>query len=386
MTALLLAIPLAGLTLAVAYLWLMALAGLRRPSARVEAAGESLRFAVVVPAHDEEETIAPTLASLHAMDYPADSFQVVVLADNCTDDTAGTARRAGARCIERTAPDRRGKGQALRHAFDILLGEDVQAVAVVDADTVVEPDFLRAADARLRAGERVVQARYGVENPDDTALTYMLAVGNAIENDLFLRGRERLGLPSILRGNGMAFGAELLREHPWEAGSVVEDTEYSLDLLLAGVPTRFAGETEVRAPLPRTLEQAASQRVRWASGNSGVARRKARDLLAEGLRRGRPELLDTAFCLAIRSKPLLLLASFLLAGASLLAGEHAPWAVTLAGLLAAYMALGMVVMGLTPARLRLALAAPFSLAWLTAVSLLGLTGFRGGQWTRTGRA
>ncbi|EPR30558.1 cell wall biosynthesis glycosyltransferase-like protein [Alkalidesulfovibrio alkalitolerans DSM 16529] len=386
MMAALLFPPLAFLSLAAIYLFVAGLASRRPVSTRAGLPDSRLRFAVVVPAHDEENTIAATLQSLATLNYPKPLHEVVVIADNCSDGTAGVARSMGARCIERVDPTRRGKGQALRHAFDILLAEDFQAVAVVDADTLVAPGFLDAMNERLASGDTVVQARYGVVNPDGTPLTYVLAVGNAIENDLFLHGRENLGLASILRGNGMCFAAEVLREHPWEASSVVEDTEYSLDLLRRGVRTRFAPETEVRAPLPLSLDQAAAQRVRWASGNSRLTRLAAFSLIAEGLKSGRLGLADIGFCLLVRSKPLLLLLSFVLAGIALLLKVFAAWAVLLAAFFTLYMAGGMVAMGLSRPRARLALAAPFYLFWLMAVSLLGLTGFRSGVWARTRRA
>lgn len=386
MMAALLFPALAFLSLAAIYLFVAGLASRRPALARERPSGPRLRFAVVVPAHDEEATIAATLQSLAALDYPRALYEVVVIADNCSDGTAEAARGLGARCIERVDSARRGKGQALRHAFDILLAENFQAVAVVDADTVVAPDFLEAMNERLANGDKVIQARYGVVNPDDTPLTYVLAVGNAIENDLFLRGRENLGLASILRGNGMCFAAEVLREHPWEASSVVEDTEYSLDLLRRGVRTRFAPETEVRAPLPSSLDQAAAQRVRWASGNSRLTRLAAFSLMAEGLKSRRFGLADMGFCLLIRSKPLLLLLSSALAGLALVLDVFAAWAAFLAVFFALYMAWGMAGMGLSRSRVRLAATAPFFLLWLMAVSVLGLTGFRSGVWARTRRA
>ncbi len=223
------------LSLALGYLVLLALAGLlpRRPA---PARGPALRFAVVVPAHDEETTLPRTLAALAAVDYPAELFRVVVVADNCTDRTAQVAEARGARCLVRRDPRNPGKGQALAFAFGILLQEPYEALAVLDADTVPDPDFLRIMNDRLLAGQRVVQALDGVANPDDGPLTYLFHVGNTIENELFHAGKERLGLPTLLRGTGMCFAADVLRRHPWQAFSVTEDTEYGLALLEAGRP------------------------------------------------------------------------------------------------------------------------------------------------------
>ena len=377
--------PLFFLTLAAAYLAASAVASLRndRPGTLCD---PSRKFAVVVPAHDEEATIGTTLRSLRNIDYPKELFEVVVIADNCTDGTADAVRSMGVRCLERFDPERRGKGQALRHAFDILLAEDFEAVAVIDADTVVQGNFLSVMNARLQKGELVLQARYGATNPDESPLAYMLAVGNCVENDLFLKGRERLGLPGILRGNGMCFDAGLLRDHPWDASSVVEDTEYSLELLRKGIQTRIITRTEVLAPLPRDLEQAAGQRVRWASGNSRLTRLSGFKLMAEGFRTRQWPLVDMGWCLFVRSKPLLLFMALSMLVLCSFFDVLAVWAFWLAVFYISYLFWGVIALGLNYSRFLLALRAPLYLAWLIGISILGLTGFRAGEWIRTKRS
>jgi len=123
------------------------------------------RFRIIVPAHNESAGIAETVRSLLGIDYPADHFDVLVVADNCSDDTAARAREAGAQVLERTDTERRGKGYALHHAFE-RLPKDVDAVVVVDADTLVSPNLLRAFAARRELGAAAIQADYAVRNVD----------------------------------------------------------------------------------------------------------------------------------------------------------------------------------------------------------------------------
>src|SRR5258708_21351046 len=112
-----------------------------------------LRFDVIVPAHNESEVIARTIASLKRIDWPADRFRILVCADNCTDGTAQKAREAGATVLERTDPLLRGKGYALDHTFAASLSEGfADAVVVVDADTEVSANLLDAIAARLENG------------------------------------------------------------------------------------------------------------------------------------------------------------------------------------------------------------------------------------------
>ena len=383
--AFLLFFPLALLSMAAIYLLVVAIWSRKkiRPLQNME---PNKRFAVVVPAHDEQKTIGRTLRSLKEMSYPGELFEIIVIADNCTDHTAIVVRESGFRCLERKDETLRGKGFALQYAFSVLLRENFDAFAVVDADTVVDVNFLNVMNACMMQGDEVAQSRYGVTNPDDTPLSYMLAVGITIENDLFLKGREAFGFPAILRGNGMCFAAKVLRDHPWEASSVVEDTEYSLYLLRKGVNIRLVPQVSVNAPIPGTLEQASGQRIRWASGNSRLTKQASIELIRDGIRMRSMPFVEMGWSLLIRSKPLLIFLSFVLFFLCAMAQTHIGWSFALVVFFLAYLLAGMVLLGLDRARLRLACSAPFYLAWLTCVSLLGLTGFRSGDWVRTKRS
>ena len=90
-------------------------AGLRPLSGQCKTASRAPVPAVlIIPAHNEEHSIAATVAALSA--ESAGIAELLVVADNCTDATARIARDSGARCIVRTDPDARGKGHALAFA------------------------------------------------------------------------------------------------------------------------------------------------------------------------------------------------------------------------------------------------------------------------------
>ena len=117
------------------------------------------KLAVVIPAHNEAGGIVRCVRSVAACTSP-DSIdtEIVVVADNCTDATANLARGANARVLERLDSAQRGKGFALKFAFGILLNEGFDAVLVVDADSVVDSNFLLEAVRLFRAGADGVQA------------------------------------------------------------------------------------------------------------------------------------------------------------------------------------------------------------------------------------
>ncbi|MFK7918049.1 MAG: glycosyltransferase family 2 protein [Ilumatobacter sp.] len=245
---------------------------------------DSTRFAVLVPAHDEATNIEATLASLAELTHSP--ISVVVIADNCTDNTAEEARRCGVRVLERTDPDRRGKGPALHWAIPRVLADpDVDAIVIVDADTVVEPSLLGRLSWHFAHGADAVQADYRVRNPEASWRTRLLDVGFTAQHRVRSGGRSALGMSAGLHGNGMAFSRATLEAVPYTAFSVVEDIEYALLLgrsdrrVVACVAAHVAGD------MPTTREDAGAQRTRWEAGRTSVTRRHRRAFVRRALRR-----------------------------------------------------------------------------------------------------
>lgn len=278
------------------YLLLMTLLW-RRPANTV--GSQTQRFCIVVPAHNEEAGIGSTVRSLQALDYPADRRRIVVLADNCTDDTAAVATAHGAEVVERADPERRGKGWALQYGIERLLGEDDgrpawDALVVVDADTLVKPDLLQALSARFDAGAAAVQAAYLPRGGGGSAIAVITEVALVAFHLVRSAARERLGLSCGLRGNGMAFRRDVLRDVPHAAFSRTEDLEFGVLLGLHGVRVAFAGETRVYGEMPERPAAVASQRERWIGGRAAIARRFAAALLRGAVRRHSLMLADLA--------------------------------------------------------------------------------------------
>lgn len=250
-----------------------------------------LRIAVVVPAHNESAGIARCVRSLLACDPAGNEFAVLVVADNCTDDTAERAAAAGARALVRQNPVERGKGYALDFAFQTVLAEKFDAALVVDADTVVEANFIAAFGRQFAAGADAVQCRYLVSNVDASIRTRLMNVALCAFNVLRPRSRDRWGLSTGLFGNGFGLSAETLRAIPYDAVSVVEDLEYHLRLVRAGRRVRFADETTVRADMPTGGRGAQTQRARWEGGRFRMLAEVGPALLGD-LARGRARMLE----------------------------------------------------------------------------------------------
>ena len=350
------------------------------------------RVVVLVPAHDEAALIARCIRSLQAQVYPSHLYDVIVVADNCTDDTASIATSAGAEVLVRDEPDARGKGRALRWAIDQVLRRPVppDAVVVVDADAVADPDFLSALVRPFESGAQAVQGE-SLLSEDGSAAASLRATAFLLVNRVRPAGRAVLGLPCDLTGTGMLLGSELLRAYPWDAFTSAEDLEYTVNLRMMGVRPVFAGGAILHSPSAPSAEAATHQQLRWEGGKLHVAKTQLPRLVREGVRRRDRGLLGAAFDLAV--PPLGLLSAGAVAGTIVgvplvLLGALPPW--SLGPWLATLVAIPVyVLLGLRAARApRSAYRSLARAPWYVvrkALNVHRLLKFDANTWVRTDR-
>jgi len=353
----------------------------------------SKRLALLVPAHNEEGLIGRCIASLLAQSYPRELYAVTVIADNCSDDTAEAARRAGADAVMvRDEPAARGKGRALRWAMDQILDrhDAPDAIVIVDADAVADRELLVQLTAAFEAGAEAVQADYVLEPGGDPG-SDLRAGAFILVNRVRQAGRAALGQTAFLVGNGMLFSAGLLRERPWGAFTSTEDLEYTLDLALGGVRVAFAGGARITCETAPSSDAAAVQQRRWEGGRVHLMRTRAPQLVRAALRRRSPALLGAAAELA--TPPLGLLASGVLSGAGIatvhafLTRDHRGlrlWGVAVAAL-PAYVLTGFAA-GRAPRSAWRALVGAPAFVLRKPRGLVAILRFRADSWDRTQRA
>jgi 1,2-diacylglycerol 3-beta-glucosyltransferase len=238
------------------------------------------RFLVLIPAHNEERLLPELLENLNQLDYPSELYSIHVVADNCTDKTAVITKQHGAVPHERFDALRPGKGFALQW-FIQTFREDIaahDAVVMLDADTIVSSNFLKAMSTRLGRGERVIQAYYAVRNPEKTWGVGLRYAALAVLHYLRPLGRTRLGGSAGLKGNGMVFASDIMQQYEW-SDSITEDIEFHMALILGGERVAFAPEAIIRAEMPETLAGAATQNVRWERGRMQMLRMYVPQLL-----------------------------------------------------------------------------------------------------------
>lgn len=291
---------LVGLPALGACLYLLALTLLSADLPTPAPSARRMRFDVIVPAHNEVAVLPRLMATLERLDWPRDRYRVLVIADNCTDETAALARSLGATVLERHEPQRRGKGYALQFAFEARRAQRfADAVVVVDADAEVSENLLEAISARLERGAEAVQVQGTVSNAADSWRTRLLTIATAAFHIVRSRARERLGLSCGIRGTGWAVTNRVLEAVPYHSYSLAEDLEYGIELGLAGYPVHCADEASSHAEMVTGERDARSQRRRWELGRLQLIRSRTLPLLAAAVRRRDPVCLDLAFDLMV---------------------------------------------------------------------------------------
>jgi cellulose synthase/poly-beta-1,6-N-acetylglucosamine synthase-like glycosyltransferase len=269
-------------------------------------AGPAPRLVVVIPAHDEEAQIGQTVRAVRAdLDQHG---RVVVVADNCQDQTAHLAREAGAEVIERRSEHERGKGYAISFAVAHLGGDPPEVVVLLDADcTVAAGGIARLAAAAQQTGAPV-QADYLLAAPRDASgLAGISAFAVLVRNRVRPRGLDRLAGACQLTGSGMAFPWQILRDAPAMGENLVEDLGLGLELALRGRTPRLCAEVRVASDLPSGTRAGLRQRRRWEHGQLATMARYVPRLLAVCGRRPRLALLGLALDLLVPPLALLVM-------------------------------------------------------------------------------
>lgn len=263
-------------------------------------------LAVLVPAHNEALGIAATLRTLRSQLRPGD--RVLVVADNCSDDTAERARAEGAEVIERQHATERGKGFALSFGVEHLRQAPPPLVVIVDADCQLEPGALDALAAACERSGAPIQAKYLMTHEGPVGLNGRVAeFAWRVKNWVRPRGAARLGWPCQLTGSGMAFPWRLIESAPLANSSIVEDMQLGLVLAQAGDAPQFCEAAGVRSTFPTSAAAIASQRTRWEHGHLGMLVDHAWPMLQQGLRRADWRLLGLALDLSVPPLALLVM-------------------------------------------------------------------------------
>jgi cellulose synthase/poly-beta-1,6-N-acetylglucosamine synthase-like glycosyltransferase len=266
------------------------------------------RIAVLIPAHNEAEGIAATIISIVPQLKPGD--RLIVVADNCSDDTARIAIEAGAEAIERHDLSQRGKGYALDFGIRFITQDPPEVVVIIDADCSIQGHTLNKLVEYSLRNDRPVQSLYLMLAPQDAGLKIKIAeFAWVVKNWVRPLGFAKLGLPCQLMGTGMAFPWEIISGADLANGNIVEDMKLGIDLCKSGRPPLFYADTVVTSYFPTTAGAQSGQRTRWEHGHLGMILAEAPQLFKLAFSRGNKSLLGMALDLCV--PPLALLVAML---------------------------------------------------------------------------
>ncbi len=385
------------ITLGLGYLYFLLLAGSESTRThRGTDAPKRMRFAIAIPAHNEAEVIERTVKQLRRMAHPDRLFDVHVVADHCSDETAAVARDAGAEVHERKAGPRGRKGYALNWLLQRLIADrrNYDAIIVFDADSQVDSQFLVIVADKLASGAQVVQGQHIILHPEGGYFNALAHADMRLNNRIRNQAKDNLGLSARLMGDAMAFRRELLERFPWQGvQSLTEDRAYGLHLVTQGVRIHFE-------PLARSYGQAAGrwrdatpQRLRWYGGAFELQRKYLPILWRTIWQQRSWDALDKLLELTLPPYSFLAAGAFLLFVAQLFLWRFGQWPFFLLGwgavllaLAIAYPLLGLIVTRSPWPCYRAMLVGPFYVFWRIGIGLWVRMRHGSWAWVRTPRA
>lgn len=343
-------------------------------------------FCILIPAHNEEILLGKCLESINEIEYPKDKYKIVVIADNCNDNTAMIAMVKGAICLERSMPDLMGKGHALGWALKQIDIDAYHAILIIDADNIVDPQILMELDCSVSSGSRIIQCHNAIGNPDASWFTRIQHIVRVIDNTFVHCAKHKLGWSSFLMGNGMCFVKDILKKHPWRSVSLCEDFEYYTQLILNDEFIDFNYNAKVFHQESTSLGQAYTQRSRWSSGKFELMRTHALRMLCHGIRKRNLKSVEASFILLLPHPSMLCNLSVVAFMISMVLPRI--WVILSTILI--LLEMGYLVLGMFQARASARtvlsfLFAPIFLVWKALIDLVNMFGLGEKEWRRTAR-
>ena len=277
------------------------------------------RLLVIIPAHNEGSDIEATCTEIQAVAAEDGvDLRIVIIADNCSDNTAEVATSAQMEVLERNEPDRRGKGYALAWAMETLGFDSWDGLVVLDADARVSSGFFTVIADEIRRGTPAMQAYYSIDGSQNRR-TALMELALSLCNGARPLGRYTLGGSASIAGNGFALSRSCLSAVPFRpSAALAEDLEHGLALVMAGYRVKLLPEARVFGAPAGDNASAVSQRTRWEAGRVHAIRR----WLPRLLRRHTWASLESALDLMIPPLAITTLLQVVVVGTALAMGNY----------------------------------------------------------------
>ena len=220
-------------------------------------------FFIFFPAYKEDSVIVHSVRQFLEQTYPKDLYEVVVISDHMQDDTNELLRQLP---ITLLTPqfENSSKAKAMQFAIKEIKGQ-FDYVIILDADNVVLPDFLEQLNAVCQKGYQAIQCHRCAKNSDND-IAVLDGASEEINNTIFRKAHNTIGLSSALIGSGMCFTFEWFKQHVDLLNSAVEDRELESLLLQEKVFIKFEKNIHVFDEKISNHENFERQRLRWLNG------------------------------------------------------------------------------------------------------------------------
>ena len=257
------------------------------------------RIAFVIPAYNEGDVISDTVANvIEGQNYPKELFDVFVVAHNCTDNTAAAARAAGAIVLELNDPDpaHRMALYPLKHGIDHIINiedEPYDLVIHLDADNHINAEFCSLMNDAYQSGVEFMRPYEGALNSTQNFYTKACSLFYAFDSRFGSRVRERLGLAAHVDGSGATMAVSLLkRTGGYDAVTIADDAEFSLNRMLEGVKAHFIEDAVVYQDSPSTFKDTAARNRRIGHGVMNLMKSRAGQMIKTFFQTGNMSLLE----------------------------------------------------------------------------------------------
>lgn len=239
------------------------------------------KFMAIIPAHNEETVIGNLIDSLKKQNYDKELYDIYVIADNCTDNTAKIAKEKGAIVYKRFSSTEKTKGAALNWFLQQKIKENAEydAFFVFDADNIVDENFIINMNKKLCQGEDVVQGYRDIKNPTDNWISAGYALFYWTLHRFYHLARYNIGLSPLLNGTGFMVRFDVIKPEGWNTETLTEDIEFSLKRIIAGKKLGWATDAIVYDEQPTSFKQSWSQRSRWTVGHIQCVGKYTMDLV-----------------------------------------------------------------------------------------------------------
>lgn len=251
------------------YQFIISLCALIKLKDKTYIVNKNHKFMAIIPAHNEEKVVGNLIESLKKQTYDKNLYDIYVIADNCTDETAKIAKQSGAIVYERFDEAHKTKGYALKWFLKKKIKEnaDYDAFFVFDADNIVDKNFITNMNKKLCQGEEVVQGYRDIKNPTDNWITAGYALFYWTMHRFYHLARYNIGLSPLLNGTGFMVKFDVVKPNGWETETLTEDIEFSLKQIIKGKKLGWATDAIVYDEQPTSFKQSWSQRSRWTVGH-----------------------------------------------------------------------------------------------------------------------